>query len=116
VRNHDDELEENWTLAFSTKHEGMDIASGPDLLLGCIGERIHETMVHHEGILSLSKVFMHISEGMVPDISVRNFSIRFNEVLGSSHISTKRDAKNVEPAVIDNELVAGLIKKDLKVL
>jgi hypothetical protein len=73
-------------------------------------------MVHHEGILSLSRVFMHVGEGMVPDISIRNFTTRFNEVLGRSHtISTKRDAKNVEP-VIDNGLVAGLIKKELKVL
>ncbi len=42
MRNHDDELEENWVWAFSNKHEGMDIASAPDLLLGCIRERIHE--------------------------------------------------------------------------
>jgi hypothetical protein len=72
-------------------------------------------MVHHERILSLSRVFMHVDEGMVPDISIRNFTIRFNEVLGSCLISTKRNAKNVEP-VIDNGLVAGLIKKELEVL
>jgi hypothetical protein len=93
----------------------MDIASDPNLLLGCISERIHETMVHHEGILSLSRVFMYVGEGMVPDISIRSLTIRFNEVLGRCHISTKRDAKNVEP-VIDNGLVACLIKKELKVL
>ena len=52
---------------------------------------------------------------MVPDINIRNFTIRFYEVLGSCQISTKRNAKNVEP-VIDNGLVAGLIKKELKVL
>jgi hypothetical protein len=93
----------------------MDIASDPNLLLGSISERIHETMVHHEGILSLSRVFMHVGEGMVPDISIRNFTIRFNEVLGRCHISTSRDAKNVEP-VKDNGLVTGLIKNELKVL
>jgi hypothetical protein len=93
----------------------MDIASDPDLLLGDISERIHETMVHHEGILSLSRVFMHVGEGMVPDISIWDFPIRFNKVLGSCHISTQRDAKHVEP-VIDNGLVAGLIKEELKIL
>jgi hypothetical protein len=72
-------------------------------------------MVHHEGILRLSRVFMRVGEGMFPNISIRDFTIRFNEVLGSCHISTKRDAKNVE-SVIDNGLVAGLIKKELKVL
>ncbi len=58
---------------------------------------------------------MHLGEGMVPDIGIWDFPIRFNKILGSCHISTQRDAKNVEP-VIDNGLVAGLIKEELKVL
>ena len=52
---------------------------------------------------------------MVPDIIIRDFTIRFNEVLGYCHISTKRDAENVEP-VMDNGLATGLIKKELKIL
>ena len=85
------------------------------MLLSCISEQVHETMVHHERILSLSGIFMHVGEGMVADIFIRNFSIRFNEVLGCSHISSNRDAEDVGP-VIDNGLVMGLIKKELKVL
>ena len=52
---------------------------------------------------------------MIADILIKDFSVGFNEVLGCSHISSNRDAKNVEP-VIDNGLVPGLVKKELKVL
>jgi hypothetical protein len=39
-------------------------------------------MIHHEGILSLPGVLMHVAEGMVADILIRNLTIRLNEVLG----------------------------------
>jgi hypothetical protein len=39
-------------------------------------------MIHHEGILSLAGVLMHVGEGMVADFLIRNLTIRFNEVLG----------------------------------
>jgi hypothetical protein len=63
----------------------------------------------------LSRFPIHAGKSMVAVIIVRNFSKRFDEFLGWGHISTKRDAENVEP-IIDNGLVAGLIKKELEVL
>jgi hypothetical protein len=39
-------------------------------------------MIHHEGILSLAGVLVHVGEGMVADILIRNLTIGFNKVLG----------------------------------
>ncbi len=57
-------------------------------------------------------IFMHVGEGMVPDICIRKIlTIRFKKVLGRCHISTQRDSENVEP-VINNGLVAGLLDQE----
>jgi hypothetical protein len=72
-------------------------------------------MVEHEGLLSLSGVLIHVGESMSLDIFIGNFSIRFNEVLGQSHISTKRYTENVEP-IKHTGLVPGLIQEKLKVI
>jgi hypothetical protein len=72
-------------------------------------------MVEHEGILSLPGVLIHVGKSMSLDIFIGNFSIRFNEVLGQSHITLGRNVKNVEP-IKHNDLVSGLIQEKLKVI
>ena len=45
-------------------------------------------MVEHEGILSLPGVLMHVLvESMSFDITIGNFPIRFNEILGHAATS-----------------------------
>ena len=58
---------------------------------------------------------MHVGEGKVADILIRNLTIRLNEVLGLSYITLNRNAQDVEP-VKDNRPVPGLIQEKLKIV